>query len=316
LPNLTSGAIVFFVPNQHGPQDHPKAVSDLIFIEEAIRTCVRESPGNRLPSFNMEPIVDEPLIGFADADDPLFTEYKKVIGEYHLTPREAFTAALIERGAGVVGAAKLRVVSWVLPVSLSTRLSLRRETKVPSLRWNHTRFQGQDFSNDMSRHLVALIEKRGFHAVAPELEKNFKLTRNADGPASNWSQRHVAYAAGLGTFSLNDGFITPKGIAIRLGSIVTDLDLPVSPRPYEGIYSNCLFYRNGSCRRCIERCPAGAVTEKGHDKNKCREYVFTTTKTLLQEMGKFEGFIGYYPACGMCQTKVPCEAGIPPDIRR
>jgi len=38
------------------------------------------------------------------------------------------------------------------------------------------------------------------------------------GPASSWSERHAAYAAGLGTFSLNDALITPKGIAHRLGS--------------------------------------------------------------------------------------------------
>jgi len=36
-----------------------------------------------------------------------------------------------------------------------------------------------------------------------------------------------AYAAGHGTFSLSDGFITERGIAHRCGSVVTDLPLPV-----------------------------------------------------------------------------------------
>jgi len=45
------------------------------------------------------------------------------------------------------------------------------------------------------------------------------------GPSSNWSERHIAYAAGMGTFSLNDAFITEKGIAIKLLSVVTELEI-------------------------------------------------------------------------------------------
>jgi epoxyqueuosine reductase QueG len=284
------------------------------FIRNSIERYVNESLSNRLPSFDNEPIFDDPVIGFADADDPIFQDYKGIIGEYHLTPREAFSEGLKDRGIEQVEVERLSVVSWSLPISLATRLSMRRESQVPSLRWNHTRFQGQDFINDISRHLISQIEKRGLHAVAPEIEKNYTFKSDETGLSSNWSQRHIAYAAGLGTFSLNDALITPKGIAMRLGSIVTDMDLPVTPRTCAGIYSNCLFYRNGSCGRCIKRCPAGAISEKGHDKNKCLEYVFNRTKSLLQEMGRFEGFIGSYPACGMCQTKVPCEGRIPPDI--
>jgi len=33
---------------------------------------------------------DEPVIKFTSADEPLFAEYKKIIGNYHLTPGEAF----------------------------------------------------------------------------------------------------------------------------------------------------------------------------------------------------------------------------------
>jgi hypothetical protein len=55
-------------------------------------------PGNRLPSFGNEPIFDESLIRFADADHPLFKEYKEVVGILHLIPREAFKAGLKERG--------------------------------------------------------------------------------------------------------------------------------------------------------------------------------------------------------------------------
>jgi epoxyqueuosine reductase len=206
------------------------------------------------------------------------------------------------------------VVSWVLPITYATRLSLRRESRLTSLRWNHTRFQGQDFLNELSRHMVMGIEGRGFHAVAPELEKCYTFKQTDKWQVSSWSQRHIAYAAGLGTFSLNDGFITPRGLAMRCASLVTDMPLPASPRPYKDHLANCLYYRGVSCRRCIQRCPVGAITERGHDKTLCREFLFKGAKAELEKIGRYEGFIGYYVGCGLCQTKVPCESMIPPDI--
>jgi hypothetical protein len=38
-------------------------------------------------------IYDEPIVKFASADDPLFGEYKTIIGEEHFTPREIYEKA-------------------------------------------------------------------------------------------------------------------------------------------------------------------------------------------------------------------------------
>ncbi len=289
-----------------------------LFLEKAIKDYVANSPNNRLTAFPGEHIWDEPIVGFADGDDPIFQEYKKinVIGEFHLTPREVMEIHIRATGCGnEKRQSKVSIVSWVLPSTSETRLSLRRESVVPSLRWNHTRWQGQDCNFRLARHVVSLLEGLGYQAVAPELAKYFEA-KMLPVPTSNWSQRHIAYAAGLGTFSLSDGFITPKGIAIRAGSVVCDVALTPSPRPYENHLENCLFYRDGSCRRCIERCPAGAITEQGHDKDKCRDFVLKEQKAIFEKLGRGEGYIGHYLCCGLCQTKVPCEAGIPPSKRQ
>lgn len=286
-----------------------------LFLEEAIKEYVAESPNNRFPAFNGEPIWDEPLVGFADGDDAIFDSYKTIIGDFHLTPREALE--LKGKGTGYGGEKRLSsisVISWILPSTRETRISLHSESVVPSLRWNHTRWLGQDFIFRLSRYLVSVVEGFGCQAVAPELEKYWETRSLPNGLSSRWSQRHIAYAAGLGTFSLSDGFITPKGIAIRAGSLVCDLALPPSPRFYQNHLANCLFYRDGSCRRCITRCPARAITEQGHDKNKCREFLFGEQKTILQGLGREEGYIGRYLGCGLCQTKVPCEDRIPPAV--
>lgn len=289
--------------------------SPSLFLEEAIKGFVATSPGNRLQAFNGDRIFDEPLVGFADGDDALFQDYKTIIGDFHLTPREVLATHLRDEGTGDEKPRRsVSVISWVLPVSQGTRLSLRRESQVPSLRWNHTRWHGQDFINELSRYLVSLLEKLGQRAIAPELANCYSIKELPNGPASNWSQRHIAYAAGLGTFSLSDGFITPRGIALRCGSVVADIALPPSPRVYENHLINCLFYREGSCRRCIERCPAGAISEQGHDKKRCREFLNIEQRAMLKELGREEGYIGRYPGCGLCQTKVPCEDRIPPSI--
>ena len=150
--------------------------------------------------------------------------------------------------------------------------------------------------------MIKFLAAKGSLAVAPLLQSYYKITLRTEdnGYYSNWSERHIAYAAGLGTFSLSDGFITERGIAHRCGSIVTDLELPATPRTASGPYTNCLFYVNGTCQDCIKRCPAGAITEEGHDKEKCFEHFDKLSS--LKEKYNVE-----VTGCGLCQTKVSCE---------
>ena len=152
-----------------------------------------------------------------------------------------------------------------------------------------------------------MLEEVGYLAAAPELEKFHKVDLKSF--TSNWSHRHMAFAAGLGTFGLTDGFLNPKGMAMRCGSVVTDAVIQATPRRWNDPYGACLFYQHKECGRCIQRCPAGAISAKGHDKQKCSDYL-GQGKEILKQLGR-EGYIGHYAGCGLCQTKVPCEAGIP-----
>ena len=282
------------------------------FIEKAIRNFVKTSPLNRLESFGGEPIFDQPLVGFANSNDPLFSEYKKVVHELHLNPREMLTLHLTEtlKKDEVPQLADVSVISFVLPINRETLWVNAREKEGPSLRWNHTRWKGQDFITGLSTYLVSLLESMGAHALAPEISPYFKILQVSDGFISNWSQRHIAYAAGLGTFSLNEGFITSKGLAMRCGSVVAGIKLQPSIKPYEHHLANCLFYAEGKCGECIRRCPGGAISEKGHDKLKCFEVLFVKQKPWVEGVYG-SGYIGSYAGCGLCQTGVPCERRSP-----
>ena len=275
-------------------------------IMEEIRRFAAESPANRFPDSTGR-YFDEPLVGFAAADDPLFADYKRIIGPFHLTPRELAAAA--PEGDPWRPAT---VICWVLPVTKETRESNRKESRVPSRQWAETRSFGEQFNSLLRKHLVAWLTGQGHRAIAPQLSPAWK--EYADTPvgiASAWSERHAAYAAGLGTFSLNDALITPQGIAHRLGTVITDLVLAPSGRTYPDYRHNCLWHREGTCGACVGRCPVGAITrEGGHDKTRCRAYVY---EELPREVGEISGVPS--TGCGLCQTRVPCEGVIPSSMR-
>lgn len=291
-----------------------------------ISEYVRTAPENRFPEDDSLPIFENPLVGFASGSDPLFVRYKTLIDPEHLTPAEALAASTeaalnarasdnrvqncteAETASDVsVGAhegrnpQELSVISWVLPIHRATRESNRSQTEIPSKPWAHTRHYGEQFNNALRRFVVDLLRDMGYKATAPMTEPFFRRFTNENGLVSNWSERHIAYVAGLGTFSLSDGFITERGIAHRCGSVVTTLPLKPTARTALQPYGNCLFYHDKSCRICIDRCPAGAISEKGHDKARCEEY-------LYHEIGFVREKYGVEVAgCGLCQTGVPCE---------
>ncbi len=278
-----------------------------IFIEKTISNYVATSLENRLPGFQNERIFEQPIIGFCDGDDPCFKEYKTIIGDLHLTPREVLSLGLQQKGLEVNNQpSPVSVIVWALPMTQETRKSMRKEVQLSSLRWNYTRWYGQNFNDNLAREIARLIEGFGYIAVIPTLEDFFKNSENT----SNWSIRHVAYLAGLGTFGLNHGFITQKGISVRLNSLVTNVPFCASRKIHENHLANCLFYQNSTCGKCMQRCPVSAISTSGLDKHKCYDYIVNQLPLLLKEQGK-EGYVGSNPSCGLCYTKIPCEETIP-----
>ncbi len=273
---------------------------------QEIERFVREDPANRFEKLDLSPIYQTPLVGFVSGTDPLFVRMKQVIGMFHLTPIEVMAKYAELKGIEPPAADQVGVISYILPIAQATRDENARMKDRPSARWAHTRLFGQEFNNKLQTRLAEFLEQHGFIAVAPEQEKQiFRMLPNTTvGWASTWSQRHVAYTAGLGTFGLSDALITPVGKAHRVGSVVVNFPLDSPSRPSD-IHQYCLFYQTGGCKVCVQRCPAGAITERGHDKNRCGKFVFSHVPYIRENYG-----INIY-ACGLCQTGVPCERGIP-----
>jgi epoxyqueuosine reductase QueG len=254
-----------------------------------------------------EPAWASPLVGFASGADPVFAQFKEVVGPFHWTPSEAFSLAFPERDADP---GSLAVVGWVLPQTERTKAANRAQTMYPAERWARSRIFGEAFNDALRRHVVDQLRDAGIPAVAPVLLPQWKSVKSEQFVyASTWSERHMAFASGLGTFGLCDGLITPLGKAIRVGSVVAQASIPATRRPYSDHQAYCLFLSRGTCGKCIDRCPVGALSAQGHDKRACSDHTGGTCREYVKREFGFEGY-----GCGLCQTGVPCESGIPPQL--
>lgn len=275
----------------------------MAFTLDTIRHFLQQdlaSPDNILPILEGPAFAPDLLLGCAAGDDPLFAQFRSDISPDYLLPGDWMALAGVEAAPG-----ELSVVSWALPQTDETRAAQAEETSRPARRWSANRAFGQGYQNRMCRRLVDELTGQGIPAVCPMIRPEFRqLTSPRFGFASNWSERHTAYACGLGTFGLCDGLITARGKAVRLCSVIVKAPLPATPRPYDHYRAYCLY--DQGCRACIQRCPAGAISEAGHDKAKCSAYCDQIYRENRESFG-FDGVFG----CGLCQSRVPCAAGIP-----
>jgi len=285
---------------------------------EEIALGLLRSPANDMGMAVPEPLWGEPIFGVASGADPLWMVFKETaVGSHHWTPREAFLLGFPEETA--VMPEDLSVLVWVLPQTRATREENRRETFYPGERWVRTRWPGEDLNIALRNHMVDELAKKGIQAVAPNRLPEFRIRSPANpAPGPVWSQfscsfseRHAAYAAGLGTFGLSDGLITKVGKAHRVGTVVLRAKLTPTPRPYTSHREYCLFFKDGSCDACIKRCPVGSVRAEGRDKGLCSSHLMGTTRPYVQ---RWEWSSRHFYGCGLCQVGVPCEAGIPPGI--
>ncbi|MBX9971749.1 tRNA epoxyqueuosine(34) reductase QueG [Cytobacillus firmus] len=112
--------------------------------------------------------------------------------------------------------------------------------------------------------------------------------------------RAVAQRAGIGWSGKNCSIITPEfGSYVYLGEMITNL--PFEPdKPMED--------RCGSCNKCVDVCPTGALIQGGQlDAQKCIAFL-TQTKGFLAEPYR-EKLGNRLYGCDTCQTVCPENKG-------
>jgi epoxyqueuosine reductase len=121
-------------------------------------------------------------------------------------------------------------------------------------------------------------------------------------------ERELAARAGLGATGKNANLLHPDaGSWFLLGEILLTLDL-VSDRPLADL---C-----GTCTRCLEACPTGALAEPYHlDSNRCISYWTIEHRGVLPD--RVRAWIGDWVfGCDLCQEVCPVNAAPTPSSHR
>ncbi|MDO5095450.1 MAG: epoxyqueuosine reductase [Peptostreptococcaceae bacterium] len=242
-------------------------------LENFIRKYVREYKKKERTITNWQ----EPLICYADAHDELFDELKNIVGQDHISPLTSLASANT-------------VISYFVPFEEETVLS-NQSGKIASRDWAFAYIETNRLIDNLGLAIKERLEKKGYATILPQ-GKN--LDRATD--SGNYSQRHIAYIAGMGTFGMNRLIITEKGCAGRFGSVITELKIEPTPRPEK---EYCLYKVDKSCTDCIDACPRGALTVDGFDKQKCMEHM-KDNQIIYRDLGNIR-------VCGKCVANARCR---------
>ena len=219
-----------------------------------------------------------PAQPFAQARAAL--EERKAIG---LHADMAFTyknpARSTDPGAAVRGARSLVVGAWPYE-EVAPERPAGAQGRVARYAWRDHYAPLRAALWAMARHLRGL----GWKAVA-FADDNSLVDREA------------AYLAGLGWYGKNANILLPgAGSWFVLGAVVTDAPLPVASAP---LADGC-----GSCRRCLDGCPTGAIIAPGVvDANRCLAWLVQRPGTFPIEHREALGDRIY--GCDDCQEVCP-----------
>jgi epoxyqueuosine reductase QueG len=218
-----------------------------------------------------------PLLGYAQASDPLFQQLKTAVGPGHMLPQDLLPEAAT-------------VLAFFLPFTKEL-VAGNREDPYVARSWALAYIEANALISLCCEEIAATLAGKGVKAVWQQPTHNFDPVQLC----SYWSHKHVAYICGLGEFGLHQMLITNCGCAGRFGSQVIDLPLTQTPRKAK---QQCLYYLREKCLACVKKCPSGALTLNGLDKQKCYSY--------LLEVDSFYNDLGLCDVCGKCATCGPC----------
>lgn len=224
----------------------------------------------------------EPVIGVADANDPLYEELKMMISPTHSLPSD------------IIPGAK-SVIAFFVPFSEEI-ITSNIPDEESSREWDYACIETNHMLTDLSKYLYEKITAMGYQA------SNLPPTHNFDRKKliSDWSHRSSAYIAGIGKFGIHNMLITEQGCCGRLGSVITDMELEPTVR-LDVEY--CLYKTRGICAKCIERCVNDAFVissgEVDYDRFKCNEQVYEKISPQYP--------IGMGDTCGKCMCGTPCS---------
>lgn len=236
-------------------------------------------------------IYGKPIVGFADAAHPYIQNLPALISLTHELPQNVLPDASI-------------IIAYFVPFTEELART-NRDGIQASPEWARAYEETNALFAELNEALIGFIHTEAKDAGVTPKAATFDQSRLI----SDWSHRHIAYAAGLGAFGLNNMLLTRRGCCGRFSTVVTNLEL-APDGPVEEEY--CLYRRNGTCGACVKHCPAGALTTDGFDRFKCYALCLENAKIYTQFGSSYENEDGTGASsvgsevCGKCITGSPC----------
>ena len=256
-------------------------------MKEEIEAFVRNYVTSHKANGGSRSIWRQPLVAFADAHDPMFRQLKEIVDPNHLTPCDLLEDAKT-------------VISYFVPFTKKTVQSNTGGKRASTL-WAKSYIETNELIINLNVALSEKLEKNGYKAATTLPTHNFDEKKLV----SLWSQKHVAYIAGLGKFGIHHMIITEKGCCGRLGSVITDARIKPTQRVKNEL---CLYKKDGACGVCVRKCALNALTFDGLNKRTCYYECLRNAETYHS--------LGLADVCGKCVTEIPCSFSIPRGISR
>jgi len=221
----------------------------------------------------------KPVTGFAEVKNDDFKHIRKVVGEHHISPDDLLPGAR-------------SLVAFFLPFSKSV-VNANLKNDYVAREWAVAYVETNKLIRQICESVVRALDKAGIEAAYEQPTYDFDKKKLA----ARWSHRSVAKLTGIGSFGLNRLLITDAGCTGRFGSLVIGTKLGSVPAEQK---ERCLYFYNGSCKLCIERCPVNAIKEDGQfDRRACYQY--------LQKSEQFFDDLPSTEVCGKCSVGLPCS---------
>ncbi len=153
------------------------------------------------------------------------------------------------------------------------------------------------------REIISRLKDAVVNAPAPlsSLKKSeYRLFCNSRLP-----EKRLAAEAGLGFIGKNSLLITKeRGSAVLIGGVILPSRIELKPVPASQEKTGC-----GSCHRCEENCPTGAIANREFHREKCIQSWTTDSRKIPDSIKEKWGNRIY--GCTICQDVCPWNRNIP-----
>ena len=181
-------------------------------------------------------------------------------------------------------------IAWAIPMNPHIMVSIRNG---PNQLYVDEYVRVNNHINELSVALSAKIKKRGFRSKPLEASVRTDTVKIK----GDFPQKTAGTRARLGWVGRHCQLIThPYGSWVRLGTVFTDLELPCGP-PIERNFC-------GKCTKCVEACPAKALTGNAWQPGMPREKILDVQAC---DQWKKDHYYQYHKGhtCGICSAVCP-----------